>query len=280
MTKETEAPSGAFCVDDAEPLSVEELQQRAILNQRYIETSTKKEKIEDIKNQTVNSGLDGRAVNVLHQQTYTELGKISREISGKEHHKYTTQMGVVGVLYMIENKATTDQTLEYVKNHHQKSSDWLSDVRNKKFYTQAEITRIVEEKKQEYISKLKGQNLYNKTFLSTSGTTPIQHLDRVQHLITVSDRLDQMEERLVKVEIENLEFRTRLQLVEENISTIDNCLEISKKGKLIQCRALMEEGYKQREISKILGVHINTVKGYYKEIKAQVEGTTLVPENG
>jgi DNA-binding NarL/FixJ family response regulator len=80
-----------------------------------------------------------------------------------------------------------------------------------------------------------------------------------------------MESRLTNLEIENLEFRLRLQLAEQNITVIDECLEISKQGKLLQCEALMREGCTQKQIAEIMNLHINTIKGYYKEIKGKVQ---------
>lgn len=272
------APDGAFSIDEntngITPLTDEENQNRIRLNTRFLQTASTHDKISDLTNQSTTAELSWREQNALSTSQMMDKKKNDNVISGKVDNKYTKQMGVDGAMYMIENKATTDQTLEYVREQHKKSPDWLVEVRNKKFYTQSEITQIVEKQKKEYIDKLKEQNLYNKTFLSTKGTTPVQHLDRIQHLITVSDRLDNMESRLTNLEIENLEFRVRLQLAEQNITVIDECLEISKQGKLLQCEALMKEGCTQKQIAEIMNLHINTIKGYYKEIKCKVqEGT-------
>lgn len=268
------APDGAFSVDDIPPLTEEENLIRIRLNNRFLQTASTHEKICDITNQSTAAEFTWQQMNGLTKSQMVDKKKNDNLLTGKVDTKYTKQMGVDGAIYMLENKATTDQTLEYVRTHHQKTNEWLSEVRNKKFYTQSEITTIVEKEKQEYFAKLKQQNIYTRTILSTKGTTPVQHLDRIQHLITVSDRLDSMEDRMTKMEdeniqmkIENLEFKIRLQLVEQNISTIDECLEISKQGKLLQCEALMKDGLTQKQIAEIMNLHVNTIKGYYKEIK-------------
>lgn len=263
------APQGAFVVDDITPITEEENRLRITLNNKFLQTASVPEKMEDIANQTTAADFSWPQHNALQRKQMSEKKRHDNYLSGKEDHKYTKQMGVDGVIYMIETKSSTDQTLEYIREQHQKSAEWLSGVRNKKFYTQSEITSIVEERKKDYIDKLKGQSVYNKTFLSTKGTTPVQHLDRVQHLITISDRLDSMEDRLSRLELENLEFKIRLQLAEQNISVIDDCLEVSKQGKILQCEVLMKEGLTQKQIAERMNLHINTIKGYYKEIKGR-----------
>lgn len=282
--EDVEAPDGAFVIEEnITPLTEEENLERIRLNRRFLQTASTHEKISDITNQTTSAEFTWQQMNGLTKSQMVDKKKNDNLLTGKTDNKYTKQMGVDGAIYMLENKATTDQTLEYVRTHHQKTTEWLSEVRNKKFYTQSEITTIVEKEKEEYFAKLKQQNIYTRTLLSTKGTTPVQHLDRIQHLITVSDRLDSMEDRIAKIEdenlqmkMENLEFKIRLQLVEQNISTIDECLEISKQGKLLQCEALMNDGLTQKQIAEIMNLHINTIKGYYKEIKSkkvQGEGT-------
>lgn len=258
------APDGAFCITDS--LSPEELLIREQLNLRYGTTASKSDKIDDIVYQISTSELEHKEAHIIHKKANKELGIKRREITGKEDHKYTTQMGVDGVNYMLDTKENPSKTLEYVRNKHDKTLEWLSHIRGKKFYTQVDIINRVEEQRRDIIEKLKSNGTYIKTTL-TNAETPVQQLKHLHHTITMSDRLDMLEYRQQQTDIKLAEYETRLTLAEHNISSIDNKIGISKAEKKQLAFNLKQDGMTYSEISSQLGVSVRTIKYWMKEIR-------------
>jgi len=259
----TQSPTGAFCVDE---LTQSELQDRSLLNDKFMRTASTSEKIDDINNQKTSANLTYPQLNALHhkglktKKQYDNSGKTKEELDTS----YTKQMGVDGMIHMLENKTTPSVTLEYVRQKHDKTTDWLLKTRGKRFYTQAQIVVMVEQQKKEMIAEYKSKGIYNKTLI-TNATTPYQQLNHLHHIITVNDRLDNMETRQIQQELMIAELSLRLTLTELNVEMIDNRIGISNADKKNIAIEMSLENMKQKDIAEKLNVSTRTIVRWLKE---------------
>jgi uncharacterized coiled-coil protein SlyX len=266
--KEENAPDGAVCVDvDFNNIPYEDFYSlRATLNNHFASTATKQEKIEDLAIQQVNAGFSYTDINAVHKRSVTEKKKNDNHGKTKQESDttYTREMGVDGMIHMLENKTTPSVTLEYVRQKHDKTVEWLAKTRGKRFYTQAEIVKIVEEQKRDLIAEYKNKGIYNKTLISNA-STPYQQLNHLHHILTVNDRLDSLEERQMQQELLIAELSLRLTLTELNVELIDQQIGVSNSEKKRIAAEMSAEGIKQKDIADKLSVSTRTIIRWLKE---------------
>lgn len=257
---EDKAPDGANFVDITQLTKEQKLALGKDLISEVIAECKTPEKIELLRDLNNEAELTYQAQNILNRYTLSD-----KKDPDSPDYKYSKQIGVSNMLYMIDTKATTDQTLEYGKKKFGKSDEWLSVVRNKPFYTQAQIVKIVQQHRDEFFKGLDETTEYHKTML-TQADTPISQLNHLSSLITMSDRIDKMESRLRDVEYSNSELQLIVKLQGYNLEAINDYIGMSNDDKKPIAKSLREEGLTYKQISEKLGVSIRTLKYWNKQV--------------
>lgn len=253
-------------------LTEDELKRRAIDNYRFGMTATTDEFIEDIANNIVNAGLSFKEMHVINVKSMA--AKKAEEIAsnGGVDYKYTVDMGVDAVEYMMDNRSCVDDTLDYVMVKHQKTEEYMQNIRHKRFYSQSKIARTIEKKKAEVIEQWNAKQLPHNRIMRSTGTTPYQYLEGVYEVVTLSDRMDamerhmkQMEEEIFKLKLSDVDKTVRLAALEHNVEVIDEVIGISKQAKRDKAKELRDNGMTNKEVAKLLGVSVRTIKYWYKD---------------
>lgn len=265
MEDENISPDGALVV-----LTDEELKQRALLNNRFLQTSSKYEIIDDIANQVGNTDITLRDANVVASKVVSTVARNHREGNDKERHYYTKEMGVVGMEYMIDNRTPPNDTLEYVRQKYSKTLEWLTTIRKKTLRNQSKVVEELESRKEKEIQEFKDKGTYLKSSL-TRASTPVQQLKHLYQIIQVSDRLDLLEENQIKQALQIQELQERLTLAEQGITNIEDHLFMPLKDKKKLAYLLKLEGCTYDDISEKFSVSVRTVKYWVKEVKQEVQ---------
>lgn len=263
MEENNISPIGALAV-----LTNEEIQQRALLNSRFVQTSTNREVIEDLADQVSISNINLREANVVADKVVSTVAKNHRQSSNKESHYYTKEMGVVGMEYMIDNRTPPNDTLEYVRQKYSKTLEWLTSIRKKTLRNQSKVVEELEERRGKEIQEFKDKGTYLKSSL-TRASTPVQQLKHLYQIIKVSDRLDMLEENQMKQAEQIQDLQERLLLAEQGITNIEDHLFMPLTDKKKLAYLLKLEGCTYEEISDKFSVSVRTVKYWVKEVKLE-----------
>lgn len=262
------APDGAFVVDGVEYKSKDDLLMGLI--KEKLSNSNTSEKIEIIREVNSEAKLDYAAQNILNRYTLSD-----KKDPDSPNHKYHKHIGVANMLYMIDTKASTNETLEYGRKKFGKSEEWLTTIRNKPFYSQAQILNAVKERRESFFNALDSTVDYHKTMI-TQADTPVSQLNHLSDLITMSDRMDSIEKRLIKVEQHNSELQLIVELQGYNIEAIHDYIGMNNSEKKNILFQLKEQGLTYKDISDKLGVSIRTLK-YWMKNKGATESAILHP---
>lgn len=262
------APDEAFLIDGVEYKSKDEL--LISLMKEKLSNCTTSEKIELIREVNTEANLDYATQNIVNRYTLSD-----KKDPESPNHKYPKYIGVANMLYMIDTKASTNETLEYGRKKFGKSEEWLSTVRNKPFYSQAQILSAVKSHREGFFTSLDSTVDYHKTMI-TQADTPVSQLNHLSDLITMSDRMDNIEKRLSKVEQENSELRLVVELQGYNIEAIHDYIGMNNSEKKSILYQLKQQGLTYKDISDKLGVSVRTLK-YWMKNKSAEESAKLHP---
>lgn len=184
-----------------------------------------------------------------------------------DEFKWSNEMGVDGLVQILEQGATPKEAFDFVMTKYEKTPEWVDEVKHKKIRNTGKIIQEVEKIATQRVKKLKKQKVYDKTSL-VKATTPNSQFNKAHKLITISDRLDDMEQRMSEYERivvqQQLVLETmnqRLNHAEQNISVtsnkVDN-MELSITRDKIQ--HMKDAGMSLPEISTSLDIPLRRVK--------------------
>lgn len=200
-----------------------------------------------------------------YQDMYSLISKIEKKaqkILAKEvEHKpkFDSAMLYDALLFLLENKTLPKEVFDYIAELYNKDEEWMKIAKNTqlKNHTTSEVAKAVVASNSETVKTMKQHKLDVKGAM-TSSKTPNQSVRRMHKLITVSDRLDELEKRMDIVEQrqDTSEYVLR--------AMVETSLRDAIKQKAL---SLIQEGkLTRKEISEVTGLSVRTLANYAKEL--------------
>jgi len=267
MEEKELAPDGAFCITQTTQEYLDK-QLDDNINDNIAAKPTIQETIEYVRGFVDMSKLSIRETNALIGAIISDSK--TRHVNSEDYNpefKWTVNMSVDGLNYMLETGCSAEDALQHVKTVHDKDDFWLKQTRNKPMSrkVRTESIRVVEEVNKETVKRLKKSSHYKKKSL-LKATTPSRQMTQMEEVITIADRVDRLESlaeqqgcEILSLRSEIHELQMRVQLSELNIKTLGDTLDI----KTIDMR---EEVMKLKDtctieqIAQILGIKERRVK--------------------
>jgi hypothetical protein len=255
MTKEL-APDGAFCIEQ----SIQEYLDREL--EAEIELTAK---ISELSKETRLRFLEEQTVNTL--ETYSEAVMFGKEIRIATANKkksepdytppdrFTTEMGVDGMVHIIRDKGTVEEAYTLVAELHNKDIISLKEVATKEHYNRTQILEETTKVVPTEISKVKGEGLMT---MLDKPTTINSMFDNTYITMKVLGELDSLRSRVSELEVRQAITETKVEKIGEHLGITDTNKQVAIKLKLL--------GMTNKEIAKELGVVPKTITRWLKAI--------------
>jgi len=215
------------------------------------------------------------AANLSIAQTNALVKKITNQsiedfINSEDYddqHRWSKEMGVDGLLQILQQGKTPKEAFEFIMTKYAKTPDWVEKVKHKNVkYTNNLVVKEVEEKTPESLDRIRKQQL--DTTPLAKATTPNSQFTKAHKLVTLVDRIDAMEERMLEYEktvreqqLALISMNSRLTAAEHNISTTqDRLIDLEDKTEKDKVVYLKSKGTSLSEISAALNIPIRRVK--------------------
>lgn len=168
------------------------------------------------------------------------------------------------VCYLLENKPTPQEAFAYTAELYNKDADWMKLAKNTQLrpYVHKEVTSEVLDTDIKTVQHTIQHIINNELDLKgamVSSKTPNQSVRRIHKLIRVSDRLDNLEERVGNIE-------KRQDVADHLIKTVVN-MSCREALRLEAERLLIEGELSRKEISSITGISLRSLATYAKNLK-------------
>ena len=193
----------------------------------------------------------GKEVRIGVAQNIKELNKLDPNY--KPIERFTSEMGVDGMVHIIRDKGTVDVAYSLVAGKHNKEVVDLKEMSTKEHYNRLEIIEKTEEVLPKEISKISDEGLYS---MIKDKTTINSMFDNTYTTMKILGELDMLRERVSKLEMRQTITDTKVSLIESKIEGIssDKLAAISLK----------KMGHSNVKIAKELRVSTKTVSRWLK----------------
>lgn len=258
MEKENNAPQGAICVDVNNLIET--------CKTGGIPKHTIMELISEI---TRAQGFSVRETKALISRI--EADSVESFLSSEgysDEFKWSAQMSIDGLVHMFEKHCTVKEAFEHVRNKYNKTDDWLRKSKHKKMHpsTQRSIVERVQEQVGKEVDKMKALNTWDEDLMiKTSSAT--QQFKKAHHLITLTDRVDMIEnklevtQKLLEDQSQELqEMKLRLLYAEHNITALGNKIDVPVGNVQEDIKRLHQENISVPQIAKMLSLPVRKVK--------------------
>ena len=203
-----------------------------------------------------------------HQDLYRVMATLDKKATPKLSEdrelkpRFDSSMLYDTICYLLENKPTPQEAFDYTADLYQKDKEWMKVAKNTQLrkYVHTEVAKAVIKSGSETVSDMLENKLDVKSAMVTS-RTPNQSVRKLHKLITVSDRLDDLEKRVDLVEQRQDTSEYLLKAVVEM-----SCRE-AMKSKAIEL--IQHSDLTRKQISDITGLSIRTLANYAKEISEE-----------
>lgn len=184
-----------------------------------------------------------------------------------DQYKWSKEMGVDGLLQILQQGKTPKEAFEFIMTKYSKSSDWVEEVKHKNIrHTNTVVVKTIEQQTPEALDRIRKQQL-DTTPLSKA-TTPNSQFNKAHKLVTLVDRIDAMEQRMADYErivqeqqLALVSMNSRLTAAEQNISTTqDRLTSLEDKSDKDKVKYLKDQGLPLTEISETLSLPLRRVK--------------------
>lgn len=269
MTKETEAPTGAFGVDDTPDISTETI---GIVN--YLASLTERHGTEYVTSMI--------ATVLADKMSYKEVKCFSRDlevavaqtINNAEGYvappRFETKWGVDGMVAILKQNMTPENVYEYIAEKHNTPLELVDNLSSKRFYNQQEILDEVDVTAKTQVNKLKRKRIYRKRELAKT-STPNDMFNNTYDNMLLWAEIDGMKKELKELRKEQIDTNKRVAALEDKIVPVGIVSKGDKKRIVME---MIEEGTTQQVISETLKIPIRTVKRWIAESKTLQNGTT------
>ena len=170
--------------------------------------------------------------------------------------KWSVDMGVDGMIKILEEGKTPKEAFEFIKDKYDKTDEWVDKVRTSKIHNAGNILQKVESKVKTKVKKLKKQGVYDKTSLAKA-TTPNSQFNKAHKLITLSDRMDNMEKMIQEQQLMIMSMECRLSIAESNIADVTATTKSLTENTI---KDLQSKGLSLPQISEQLDIPLRKVK--------------------
>lgn len=215
------------------------------------------------------------AANLSIAQTNALVKKITNQsiedfINSEDYddqYRWSKEMGLDGLLQILQQGKTPKEAFEFIMTKYSKTPDWVEKVKHKNVkYTNNLVVKEVEEKTPETLDRIRKQQL--DTTPLAKATTPNSQFNKAHKLVTLVDRIDAMEQRMLEYEktlreqqLALISMNSRLTAAEQNISaTQERLTDLEDKTEKDKVVYLKSKGTPLSEISTTLNIPIRRVK--------------------
>lgn len=258
MEEKELAPDGAFCTAQTTQEYLEQAIEIEIEISEKFSLLTPEDKLRILKQETVTSF-----------NNYHEAAKYSKEIrvdsakNIKEAKKldptyvpierFTTEMGVDGMVHIIRDKGTVDEAYVVVADKHNKQLDDLKEMSTREHYNRLQIIETTEKLLPQEMTKITEEGLHS---MLTDKTTINSMFDNTYTTMKILGELDTLRSRVNELEVRQTITEARVDKIGETLGITDCNKQIAIKLKL--------KGLTNKEIAKELGVVPKTITRWLK----------------
>lgn len=203
-------------------------------------------------------------------ETYPEAAKVSKDIrveaaqnikAAKEQdpnykpiERFTTEMGVDGMVHIIRDKGTVEEAYSLVAGKHNKPLTDLQEMSTREHYNRHEIIEMTERVVPAQMSKISEKGLYT---MITGKTTINSMFDNTYTTMQILGELDYLRREVAELKI-------RQTVTETKVNAIESMSEIPKANKLAAIN-LKKMGYSNVRIAQELKVSTKTISRWLKD---------------
>ena len=271
MSDKEDAPNGAICYGEISTADYLE----SVLDNNVpvgkIEVSTDipvREKIAFLRGLASEMNLNIRETNALISGLTSD--SIQKYVNSDEYDprfKWTAEMSIDGISYMIETRCSTEEALHYVKTKHDKDDLWLGETRNKTIPRRIRVNSIdtIEEVHSDTIDYLKEVAQYRRRKI-LKARSPSSQFNEISDVITVADRVDELYNivqeqgnEISHLKSEMSELRIRVQISEQNIKLVGEAANV-KTAQLKEEILKLKDFYTIEQIAAMLEISDRRVK--------------------
>jgi hypothetical protein len=274
MSDKEDAPNGAICYGEIS--TAEQLEQ--ILNAQF-EIESALSRIPDNEGISI---LQSAIVDKLSLQKYNTTVKVSKDINisvariqryenSKDPdyvapERFTTEMGVDGMVHLIRDKGTVQGAYNVVAEKHNKDILNLKSIATKEHYNRTQILDQTSLVVPDQISKVVEEGLLN---MLDKPTTINSMYVNTYTTMKILGELDALRSKVHELE-------ARQSVTEARVEKIGEHLRLDEANKLAAFR-LKAKGYSNKDIAKQLNVVPKTVSRWIKLMKEEIQEGTNVP---
>lgn len=187
-------------------------------------------------------------------QSIKEIRKLDPNY--KPIERFTTEMGVDGMVHIIRDKGTVDEAYMIVSYKHNKDLEDLKEMSEREHYNRHEIIKSTEKVLPKEIRKITDEGLYP---MIVSKTTINSMFDNTYTTMKILGELDVLRERVSKLEL-------RQTITEDRLDNLGSSNLESKRTLALKLKAM---GYNNSKIAESVGVRRETVSRWLKEISTK-----------
>lgn len=193
-----------------------------------------------------------KEVRIQAAQSIKETKKLDPNY--KPIERFTTEMGVDGMVHIIRDKGTPDEAYLVVSHKHNKSLDDLKEMSEREHYNRHEIVQTTEKFLPQEISRISDEGLYP---MLVGKTTINSMFDNTYTTMKILGELDELRDRVNRLELR--------QAITEN--RLDNLGVENKESKRVLALKLKAMGYNNTKIAEAIGVRRETVSRWINKIE-------------
>lgn len=204
---------------------------------------------------------------VNENSTYKDLHIVTTKITDslrKQVHttqsdtlkpRFDSTMMFDALSYQLENKAIPVEVFQYVQDLYNKDDDWMKVAKHTKLRDaeRGVVAKEVVKCNFPVVIQVGDKGMSIKEAIN-NGKTPTQQIRTISKYITLSDRVDTLEEKVKEIDLRQVITECRLDSLEYQISNPQK--QIAIKLKL--------EGNTNKDIAQTLGVNVKTVGRWLK----------------
>lgn len=205
---------------------------------------------------------------VNENSTYKDLHIVTTKITDslrKQVHtsqsdtlkpRFDSTMMFDALSYQLENKAIPVEVFQYVQDLHNKDDEWMKVAKHTKLKDteRSSVARQVIKCEFPVVGIVEDKGMSVKEAIN-NGKTPTQQIRTISKYISLSDRVDMLENKVKEIDLRQVITECRLDSLEYQISNPQK--QIAIKLKL--------EGRTNKDIAKTLGVNVKTVGRWLKK---------------
>lgn len=259
MEEKELAPDGAFCITQTTQEYLDSVIDLEIELSEKLNLLAPEDKLRFIKQEATTSFSNYYEVAKFTKDVRIEAAQNIKEANKLDPNyipieRFTTEMGVDGMVHIIRDKGTVEDAYNVVAEKHNKGLDSLKEMSTKEHYNRHEIIESTEKLLPAEIIKVKGKGLMT---MIDKPTTINSMFDNTYITMQVLGELDTLRNRVNELEVRQTITETRVDQIGETLGLTGCNKEIAVKLKLL--------GLTHKEIAKELGVVPKTITRWLKK---------------